>query len=878
MNRMLRSFRQRNAGLRRWSAVTTLWLVVFLFSMLRPAGADDPARVNGRVAADASTRPAADARATSFAKIVRPFLRTWCCKCHGSEQQKGERRFDNSTGAIESDGDLVDLQDILDQLNLGEMPPSDADQPPDEERRVVTRVLTERIAAHHAATGAKTGRTVLRRLNAREYRNTVRDLLQIELTMFDPAQGFPRDQRSEHLDNNGEALVTSGYLLRQYLMAAEKVVHKALTPLTKPDVRTWTFDENFQQQPEIDQVHRKTNEFRHMTLYEVRGADKHEGAYGSIRDFVKGVPEDGIYEIRFEAEALNRVHQYDDEFLRLDKSEPFRLGIVPGDHTVGALHHTQPIEPLLTEVDIADGRQWYTVQVWLDAGKTPRFTFENGMMDVRSLWSRVFRQYPKLLPKPRRKGIVEARYLAIKDGKFPQIRIHRIEIRGPIYEQWPTPGHRAILGDDWEAVVRADELPDALLRKHLTSFLLRAYRRPAQPEEIGRVMGIIRDRHAAGRSPIDAYGDGLKAALCSPSFLYLDESTAAKVVDDDGAGTVEQAERRLDSYALASRLSYFLWSSMPDRELLELAESGQLQRSEVLAQQVDRLLRDPRSRAFVEGFLGSWLTLQDLGSTPPDRSTFPDYYQYDLDTAMREETRLFTRHLVDQNMSIDNFLDSDFTFVNRALARHYALDEPSGRGFHKVSLTDRRRGGLLGHASVLTVTANGIDTSPVVRGVWLLENILGTPPAPPPPDVEPLDPDIRGAKTIREQLEKHRSVSACNDCHRSIDPPGFALENFDPVGAWRTSYGRKTRIDASGEFPDGQRFSGIKDFKKILLTREDQFARALTTKLLAYATGRDITAADRPEVDAILATSKKQGRGFRSLISLVAASEIFRSN
>ena len=236
------------------------------------------------------------------------------------------------------------------------------------------------------------------------------------------------------------------------------------------------------------------------------------------------------------------------------------------------------------------------------------------------------------------------------------------------------------------------------------------------------------------------------------------------------------------------------------------------------------MLGDPRSAGFIDGFLDSWLALRDLGSMPPDRGKFEDYYRYDLQASMRQETRLFTRHLLDNNLSIANFLDSDFTFVDEPLARHYGLTPPPGPGFAKVHLSDRRRGGLLGQASVLTVTANGIDTSPVVRGIWLLENILGTPPSPPPPDVEPLDPDVRGATTIREQLEKHRSIATCYECHRKIDPPGFALENFDAIGAWRDRYdpagdGKARPIDPAGQLPDGRAFADVAGLKTLLGSR-----------------------------------------------------------
>ena len=649
--------------------------------------------------------------------------------------------------------------------------------------------------------------------------------------------------------------------MARYLAAADRIVQRAIFPLEKPAVQTWAFRDGFRQQPEIDQVYRKTNKFAWMTLLDVVGADKHEGAYGPIHAFADGVPYDGYYDIRLKAEAVNRINPYDPQLLGLDPQEPLRLGIVAGNRLAGPLHKPQPMEPLLAELDLADEQKWYTVRVWLDAGFTPRFTFRNGLMDVRNLYARLVNRYKDQFPKRRRPGIVENRFNALTYGKLPQIHIHEIEITGPIYEAWPRQSQRAVLGDDCEAVLKTRKLSEAAMRKQLTTFASRAYRRPVRGEEIDRILQVIAIRKGAGQSELEAYADGLKTVLCSPNFLYLDEPAGEK----------------LSSYALASRLSYFLWSSMPDAELLKLADDDKLQDANILKAQALRMLDDPKSEAFVEGFLDSWLTLRDLGSMPPDRGKFREFYHYDLDAAMREETRLFTRHLIENNLSIVNFLDADFTFVNKPLARMYDLKPPEGPGFQKVNLPGGRRGGLLGQASVLTVTANGIDTSPVVRGVWLLENILGTPPNPPPPDVKPLDPDIRGAKTIRDQLKKHRENPSCYDCHRSIDPLGFALENFDPIGNWRETYGRDSKIDGSGELPNGKVFDDISGLKKILVEQQDQFAAALTAKLLAYAMGRPIEPADRPQINKIVKALKKRGDGFRDLIELVILSEPFRS-
>lgn len=802
--------------------------------------------------------------ATGFRTRIAPFLQTHCSKCHGAKKRNGERRFDVLPDSIDNSNTLSDYQDILDQLNLGEMPPADEPQPNDDERRQVVEWLTNTIQAYHASRDTSGGETILRRLNAREYRNTVRDLFGINMVMFDPTEGFPRDQTIHHLDNVGDALVTSGYLLQKYLAAAEVVVNKAVYPLQQPNVQKWTFKDNFKQQPEIDQVHRTTNKFQHMSLYDVPGADKPEGAFGPIHAFERGVPHDGFYEIRVQAEALNRDHPYDDDFIGTDRTQPLRLGIVPGNHAVGSLHLPQPIQPLLAEIDLADEVKWYTVRIWLDAGHTPRFVFRNGLMDARNLWGKLVKEYADQFPKPKRGGIVEHRFNAIKFGKLPQIHIHEIEIEGPFFDEWPTPGQQAVFGQDAEAILKSSQITESQQRRQLTTFAAKAYRRSVTDEDIDRLMAVVQRQQAAGRSALEAYTDALKTALCSPAFLYLEEPTA------DG----------LSATALASRLSYFLWSSSPDQELLTLSNSGELLQPAILQQQVDRMLDDPKSDAFIEGFLGSWLTLRDFGSSPPDRGQFTAFYRFELATVMQQETRLFTRHMLDKNLGVNNFLDSDFTFVNKPLAQHYGINAPSGDGFEfqKVALNDKRRGGLLGQASVLTVTANGIDTSPVVRGVWVLENILGTPPSPPPPDIEPLDPDVRGAKSIRDQLEKHRSMTSCNDCHRRIDPMGFALENFDPIGRWRTSYGKRVKIDASSEMPNGRTFDDIVGFKKILLEQQQLFIRSLTSKLLAYALGRQITPADRPQIDKITDQLTANKNGFRDLIRLIISSEVFHNS
>lgn len=790
------------------------------------------------------------------------FLDTYCTSCHGAKVKMADRRFDQLRVPVQDADTLILLQDAVDRLNLGTMPPRGAKQPPEAAKRAAIESLTAIIADGHARRVSTGAQTVLRRLNRREYLNTIGDLFGMNMSMFDPTSRFPRDQAVAHMDNVGDALVTSGYLLEQYLDAAHQVVEKAFRQQAKPEPRAWVFNDKFRQQPELDYAHIAVHQQKFMVLYETPRTVHEEGAYGPLYAFAQGVPADGYYEVKVRAEAVNRKHPYDPAMFGMDPEAPFRLGIVPGNAKVGALHHEQPIQPRLGEVTLGDnGPEWHTFRVWLDAGYSPRFTFPNGNADGRGSFNRILNKYRHLLPEDQRNftpGIRPARPHLLRYGFLPQIRIHEVRIEGPLPGTWPPAGQQLILGGKPFEASRTREI--------LQGFASRAYRRPARVEEVDRLMAVVEKRARDGASPFEAMKDGLKAALCSPAFLYLEES-------NDGG--------RLPAFALASRLSYFLWSSMPDDELMRQARSGELLDPAVLVAQTRRMLASEKSQAFVDGFLDSWLNLRSLGDMPPDRDAFGRFYTHDLQYAMKTETRMFTRHLLDRNLSIANFINSDFTFVNKPLAKLYGLEQGissiGGHTFRQVRITDPRRGGLLGQGSVLTVSANGIETSPVTRGVWVLENIFGTPPPPPPDNVPALDPDVRGSKSVRDLLTRHRSDQACMACHAKIDPPGFALESFDPIGAWRDKYPNGAAVDASGELPGGRAFTDIVSFKKALLEREPQFARALAERLLTYACGRRVEALDRPMVDAVVREQARRGNGMRDLVELVVTSEIFRS-
>ena len=801
-------------------------------------------------------------------KEIEGFLEQHCIACHNSDDQNGDRDFEEmSLFQTDVETQLL-LQEIIDQITLGTMPPEEMEQPTDDVRVSVIRALSMSLQAMREQTASTGGKTVLRRLSQREYRNTISDLLGISMNTFDPTIAFPHDSLSHGFDNIGDQLVTSGFLLEQYLEAADASVEKAFLSGPYPDPQTWRFDSNFNQQPELNTAHRKAFDQKYLVLYDHPFNDKPEGAYGALNAFKQGVPIDGLYKVRVLATALHRKTPYSKEAVKRDSSEPFRMGIRPGNSYVGTLYKAQPLQPKLAEYVIADDSfQWYECVVPLDKGYSPRFTFENGQHDVRGSYGRIFRLHKKTFPESlqNQKGIVEQRIACLRDGFMPQIRIQKVEIHGPLENSPQIKNNERLIGGP---TFRKEEVTH-----RLDQFATQAFRRPVSSEELKGFHTLFHSQKQSGRTPFEAYKDTLKAILCSPKFLYFNSG-------EQEIGN-KKREKNISQYALAERISYFLTSSMPDTQLRHVADEGRLNSHQALRAEVIRLLGSEVSNKFVNDFLASWLNLRELGSMPPDFETFPEYYALNLQPEMKQETQLFFRHVLDNNMPARELLSANYSFINRDLAKLYGVLEkiPASESadFQRVQFTDSNRGGLLGQGSVLTVTANGIETSPVIRGVWMLEHVLGTPTPPPPDDVPAIDPDIRGAKTIKNQLEKHRSSAACNECHRKIDPLGFAMECFDPIGRTRTAYDVRgnRKVDTAGVLPSGESFSNLAELKKILVRHEEFFVRTLVTHLLTHALGRHIEPEDRFAIDKIMVSVEDDGYRLRDLVVAVITSDLF---
>jgi hypothetical protein len=813
-------------------------------------------------------KPAEEANATNDAaeaSTVYPFLQRYCVECHRADLAEGERAFDTFRLPIASESDFITAAEIIDQVTLKTMPPEDAEQPDDDLRVKLASSLRQQIHAARQQLASTGGRTVMRRLSNREYENTLATLVGRRVDTLGLVADFPKDNTSDHLDTIGDTLVTSGFLLDQYLQAATRLVDTRLgKPRTEP--QSWHFTENFEQYEELSGSHRSVFDNKFLCVYEQPNTDTRQGGYGHIEEFLQGVPVSGLYDIEVHAQAMHRDTHYDPKIFRIDLSEPFQLAIVPGDVRKGHIHYPQAIEPILASTTVPDDQpEWLSFRVWLEAGQTPRFIFPNGPYESRESVIQLNKRYADEFKKPQ-SGV--SRTALLREGKLPHIRIGEIKIHGPIPEPDGSLEETAVFG--------AGGFDPKNALEQLSTFARRAYRRPLDDDDRSRIASLYHRRLSEDASPRQAALDAIKLILCSPSFLYLREITP-------------EDQKQLLPHDLASRLSYALWAAPPDEELSRVADAGTLTETNVLKQQVERLLRDERSNQFVIGFLDAWLNLRDMGSFPPPRQSVTEYYAENLPESMKEETRHFFRHLLDENGPITDFIDADYTFVNKSLAKLYDLPEQKtlrlADGFQRVQLANRhRRGGVLGMSGVLTVSANGVETSPVTRGVWVSENILGIKPPPPPDEVPSIDADVSGSTTIRDKLAKHSADRTCYVCHRNIDPFGYALENFDPVGRWRKNYpkGKESnsgpKIDSSGKLPSGEEYTDFATFKRVLLdTRSDRFARHLIEKMLAYSTGRQMETVDRLEINDILDRAQGEEYGLRTLIHDVFASEIFRS-
>jgi hypothetical protein len=775
----------------------------------------------------------ASLRADDAVASHRKFLNEHCGKCHTGEKPKGGFDLESLKPGLADADSRRHWLSVMEQIETGEMPPENKPRPPATQVEALTAWI-RKTAAQSA-----NGRVVMRRLNRAEYANTVRDLLGVEIDLADL---LPPDTSTNGFDNNAESLHTSSYLLRSYLDAADRVLDEAIVNESKP----WQVKKRFHIKDESS-VKRP----------------------GSVYRFL----EDGVAIFAVWESANIRVTMW-------NFRSPFRGKYRFRISAYGFQSQGKPVKFHVTAGTFKEVTEEHLLDYYSVPADKPTVIEFTAQLEPENRIRIIADDLPATPPMVEKVGAEKY------DG--PGLVVQWVDAEGPLMDSWPPASHVALFGDlkqknmpkeddpDWREVVSENPLPDA--ERILRQFARRAFRRPVTDEDIQPLLARVRQRLDAGHTFEQAVRVGLKAVLVSPHFLFFREK------DENG---------RLDDHALASRLSYFLWSSMPDEELFRLAADQKLHQPEVLRQQVERLLKDPKAAAFTREFTGQWLSLRAIDATMPDRTLYPEYDD-SLKTAMLKETNLFFNELLTRDLPLTNFVASDFTFLNERLAKHYGIPGVEGMDMQRVNLpAGSHRGGVMTMGSVLKVTANGTTTSPVLRGSWVLERLLGTPPAKPPVDVEAIEPDIRGATTIREQLAKHRDVETCSGCHKKIDPPGFALESFDVIGGWRTHYrsltnngerdsqGRRVRpgpvVDPADVLTDGRRFQNIDEFKQLLLTDKDQLARNLAEKLLAYATGAEPTPLDRPQIESIIQRTRENKNGFRSLIHEIVQSPLFQT-
>jgi Protein of unknown function (DUF1592)/Protein of unknown function (DUF1588)/Protein of unknown function (DUF1585)/Protein of unknown function (DUF1587)/Protein of unknown function (DUF1595)/Ca-dependent carbohydrate-binding module xylan-binding len=752
----------------------------------------------GRLGAEETASQRAARRAVQWEKQIQPLMARYCYDCHGGAKTEADLSLVDFKTPEQILKARKSWQVLLQKVETGAMPLEEARlQPTKDERQALVDWISAALTDVDCSGSPDPGRVTLRRLNRREYRNTVRDLVGID---YEPSREFPGDDTGYGFDNIGDVLSLPPVLMEKYLDAAEEIASKA-----------------------IDAHGGKTELDKRIVGANLKG----DGAKSGFLSWLLTsdgeasanfeIPGDGEYEIRV---------------------------LVSGDQAGD--------EPVKMAVRL-DGKDLEKFDVTSKAGTEQeiksRTRLAKGSPKIGVAFLNDF--YNPNDPQP--------------DNRDRNLYISMLHLRGPLDAkdiQLP-PMHKQIVFATPGGRTTRKEASEQVIRRLAT----RAFRRPATDDEVARLVKLAEQARGEGDNFEQSIQVALQAILISPHFLYRME------LDPVGQ---EGKPRNLNDLEVASRLSYFLWSSMPDEELLNLATAGKLRQDGNLEKQTRRLLVDAKSKALAENFAGQWLELRSLDLRTPDKQLFPRYDD-GLKRAMRTETEMFFETIVREDRSIFDLLAADFTFVNEKLAEHYGLKDVRGDAFRRVSLAGTERGGILTQASILTVTSNPNRTSPVKRGKWILENILGSPPPPPPPNVPELkEPQAGVAKgTLRERLEQHRVNPGCASCHKSMDPLGFALENFDAIGAWRDKEG-DSPIDSAGQLPSGEKFRGPQELRKLLLAaRKPQFARCLTEKLLTYALGRGVEYSDQCAVTKITAPLEKDQFRFSRLVVEIVSSDPF---
>jgi hypothetical protein len=760
-------------------------------------------------------------------------LQEYCAACHNARVKAGDLILDSLDPGRAAEHPEI-WERVARKLRTRAMPPPGSRRPPEAVyEQLVTKLETE--LDRRAAVTPTPGRTdTFRRLTRTEYQNAIRDLFSLDV---DVAELLPKDDASYGFDNVS-AVGLSPTLVERYLAAAQKVTRLAVgTPVPTPAVRVVTLPPDLTQEEHVDGL-----------PFGTRGGTLVRHSF----------PRDGEYEIRVRlmrnrnenVEGLTEPHQME---VTLDGERLQVFTVVPNRNRMGDYYADEGVDThLQLRTRVTAGPHQIVATFLRKSGAL--IETERQPYDAHFNMNR----HPRLQP---------AVYTVSITGPLDaEPRAGSNRDTGPrLQPSGTTPSREQIF------VCRpaAPETEASCARRIVSNVARRAYRRPVADRDIAVPLELYRDARA--EAGFDAGIEvALRAILTSPEFLFR--------IERDPAGVAPGAVYAVSDLELASRLSFFLWSSIPDSRLLEAAERGRLRQPATLAAEVRRMLADPKAAALTNNFASQWLYLRNLAAAVPNLRLFPDFDD-NLRQAFRRETELFFESVVREDRSVLTLLDADYTFLNERLARHYQVPNVYGDRFRRVPLPeDSERRGLLGHGSILTVTSHATRTSPVRRGKWILENVLGTPPPPPPANVPPLKENGSGprALTMRELMAEHRSNAVCAACHRNIDPLGLALENFDAVGRWRTRGEDGTALDTAGSLPSGEPFEGTAGLRRALLARPDLFARTVTEKLLTYGLGRGLDFNDAPAVRAILREAARDDYRLSTLVTAIVRSTPFQ--
>ena len=848
------------------------------------------------------------------------FFKKHCTECHDADTKKGSLDLTSLPPATSSAENFARWVKIHDRIESGEMPPKKKARPAPAEALAVTRALAATLVAAERTRLASEPRTGVRRLTRAEYESTVRDLFAMPGIRLQDL--LPTDGSAHGFDKNSDALDISHVNLAKYVEAADAVLNVAVaTQPTAPKAETVRLslagtyagdlmlmggDAVLLRDKKHDPVVPPAGVYAHVGMgqHEQLGLFSRMSSVGVFRH------EDESWNAYFQHFATLHPGRYkvrasfwsmtwdQGKILPSRGVEAARLSIVQFNENGRGGGHPSSVLGYYAAPSIES--QVHELDVWLNYKESFGF-------NTASLAPVVLYRVGTWGQKDRTMGFTG-----------PCIVNDWVEVEGPLHDVWPPRSHRLLFGElpltEFKAAEHKDVRPPARkpLRQEiigaknrpepvaglwtpqsaqplvdadrlLAGFLPKAFRRPVEVAVRKDYVAKVAERLKAGDCFESAMRWAYRAALCSPDFLYLVESGAASKADD---------------HALAARLSYFLWNSQPDDALLALAAKGTLTEPKVLREQVERLLKDKKSERFVEDFLGQWLKLRAIAANDPDKKLYPEFNPY-LQDSMVAETRAYFRELLEKNLSAKHLVKSDFAMLNEKLATHYGIKGVSGPAMRRVPLPPGSpRGGFLTQAAILKITANGTTTSPVPRGAFVMARLLGQEPEPPPPNTAAVEPDVRGATTIREQLDKHRDNASCNACHAKLDPPGFALEAFDVIGGQRERYRSigdgdpaprgsidpriginfklGPKVDASGELADGRRFADIGEFQTLLASAPRPLLVNLAQQLTIYSTGRPLAFTDRASLNELVTRVEKQGGGIRTLIHELVQSSLFQ--